>query len=52
MTMIMMTEITINNIATKITINNLQIFSVGNMELGKTQKYGQSPCENCQKVRF
>ena len=38
MTMIMMTEITINNIATKITINNLQIFSVGNMELGKTLK--------------
>ena len=44
--MIMMTD----NLATKITINNLKIPLC--RKLRKTQKYGQRPRKNFEKVHF
>ena len=26
--------------------------SVDTVKLGKTQKYGQCPCKNCEKIHF
>ena len=50
MTMIMRTD---NHLATKITINNLQIPLYRHYEIRKdSQKYGHYPCKNCEKVDF
>ena len=49
MTMIMMTE----DLANKITINNLQILLSRHYEIWKdSQKYGKRPCKNRKKVQF
>ena len=49
MTMIMMTE----NLETKFTINNLQIPICRHYEIREdSQKYGQRPGQNCEKVHF
>ena len=49
MTMIMMTE----NLAKMITIHNVQIALCRRYEIRKdSQKYGQRPCKNYEKVNF
>ena len=49
MTMIMMTD----NLATEIIISNLQIPICRHHEIRKdSQKYGQRPGKNCEKVHF
>ena len=41
------------NLATKIAINNLHKLLCKNYEIRKdSQKYGQHPCKNCEKVHF
>ena len=49
MTRIMMTD----NLATKITISNLRLPLCRHYEIRKdSQKYGQRPRKNCEKIDF